>query len=202
MADLLDQLPGIFQGPQGVAGTFHEPQPRIRLDSFIDYQCPYCRQFEHRQGPTVQRLVDDGKVEWVLHPVAFLDDLSQGTMYSTRAGGFAFGIAELAAEQFGQYSNYVFWHQPKENTPGLTDEQLVEYAVAVGVPQPAAQAALDQRFQQPVAQATEAAVELGVQGIPTVVITDPTGHYSLWDGQTSFDTMADNFLTATLSGQR
>jgi protein-disulfide isomerase len=179
--------PVIIQGPNGVAGAMHDPKPSIRVDSFIDYQCPYCRRFEHLHGPTLQKLVDDGAIEWVLHPVAFLDELSLGNHYSTRGGAFAFGIAANAPAQFGAYSNWAFWHQPKENTPGLTDEQLVEYALAVDVPEASARAALDPHFLDYMKQTTEYAEELGVDGIPTVLIT-PAGKKSfLWNGEQPFD---------------
>jgi protein-disulfide isomerase len=178
--------PQIIQGPQGEAGAVHDPVPRIRIDSFIDYQCPYCRRFEHIHGPELQQLVDEGQVEWVLHPVAFLDELSMGNQYSTRAGGFAFGIAEHAPKQFGEYSNQAFWHQPKENTHGYPDSKLIEFATSVGVPEDAAKAALDPKYQEMVADVTQYALDLGVEGIPTVTIKAVDGERYLWDGETPF----------------
>jgi len=56
----------------------------VAVDVYIDYQCPFCRQFELMAGPTLNRLVADRMVSLVYHPVNFLDAISP-TGYSTRA---------------------------------------------------------------------------------------------------------------------
>ena len=56
----------------------------VRVDAFIDFLCPFCREFELSSGPALADLVAGGEVSLVYHPLNFLDEAST-TSYSTRA---------------------------------------------------------------------------------------------------------------------
>jgi len=45
----------------------------VRVDAFIDFLCPYCRQFELSSGPALAGLVADRLASLVYHPMNFLD---------------------------------------------------------------------------------------------------------------------------------
>ncbi|MFT2633376.1 DsbA family protein, partial [Escherichia coli] len=49
------------------------------MDTYIDFMCPICNSFEQSYGPTLQQLVDDGKITLNIHPISILDAQSQGT---------------------------------------------------------------------------------------------------------------------------
>src|SRR4051812_26252453 len=49
------------------------------MDTYIDFMCPICNQFEQAYGESIQGLVDDGTITLGIHPIAILDDKSQGT---------------------------------------------------------------------------------------------------------------------------
>lgn len=57
----------------------------VTLDLYYDYMCPACGAFEHTNSNDLTRLIDDGTLRVDLHVMSFLDQLSQGTEYSTRA---------------------------------------------------------------------------------------------------------------------
>jgi protein-disulfide isomerase len=83
MADLLvpGRLPaGVTKEGDGIL-TGRGP---VRVDAFIDFLCPFCQRFELAAGPTLARLVADGQISLVHHPMNFLDEAST-TNYSTRA---------------------------------------------------------------------------------------------------------------------
>jgi protein-disulfide isomerase len=137
------------------------------VDAYIDFLCPFCRQFEERSGPMLDRLVAAGAISLVYHPLAFLDPLST-TRYSSRASA-ASGCAADGGH-FDEYANALFANQPPEGGPGLSDEELVALGHAVG---------LDQGFDRCVAAGvylpwtafvTARAVERGVHGTPTVFV--------------------------------
>jgi protein-disulfide isomerase len=48
----------------------------VRVDVFVDFLCPFCRQFEERSAAGLEALVADGQVSLVYHPVAYLERLS------------------------------------------------------------------------------------------------------------------------------
>ena len=67
----------------------------VRVDVFIDFLCPYCRQFELSSAPALAGLVADQLASLAYHPMNFLDQAST-TNYSTRAAA-ASGCAADAA---------------------------------------------------------------------------------------------------------
>ena len=93
----------------------------VRVDAFIDFLCPYCRQFELSAGPALAGLVADRLISLVYHPMNFLDQAST-TDYSTRAAA-ASGCAADSG-RFVDYAHALFVHQPPEGGPGLSDAEL------------------------------------------------------------------------------
>jgi ABC-type glycerol-3-phosphate transport system substrate-binding protein len=43
------------------------------MDTYVDFMCPICNQFEQAYGPAIQGLVDDGTITLGIHPIAILD---------------------------------------------------------------------------------------------------------------------------------
>src|ERR1700677_413825 len=130
MADLLvpGRLPaGVTKEGDGIL-TGHGP---VRVDAFIDFLCPFCQRFELAAGPTLVRLVADGQISLVHHPMNFLDAAST-TNYSTRAAA----ASGCAADQgrFLDYTRALFLGQPPEGGPGLTDAELARIGHDIGLP--------------------------------------------------------------------
>ncbi|WP_125776250.1 DsbA family protein [Antribacter gilvus] len=121
---------GIAVGASGAAGERTEDAPR--LDVYVDYMCPICGQFEQTNGASIDELRESGEVDLVIHPVAILDRVSQGTEYSTRAASAAAWVADQAPEAFEAYNDLLFANQPPENTGGLTNAQLGDLAEQAG----------------------------------------------------------------------
>jgi len=99
---------------------------------FVDFMCPICNDFEQQYGEALKTAADEGKITLEYHPIAILDRYSQGTEYSSRSAGAVFCVAEKAPDKTLEYMETLFANQPSENTSGLTDEQLAEYAKQVG----------------------------------------------------------------------
>src|SRR6202043_956762 len=93
----------------------------VRVDAFIDFQCPYCRIFELSSGPTLAKLVADERISVVYHAMNFLDEAST-THYSTRAAAASGCAADQG--QFLAYAHELFVNQPPEGGPGLSDAEL------------------------------------------------------------------------------
>jgi protein-disulfide isomerase len=144
----------------------------VTVDLYEDFQCPNCRAFEDAGGKTLAQLVSDGTVQARYHGMAFLDT-SANHDYSTRALNAAAVVVDSAGpEGFQTFHDLLYAHQPAEGGSGLTDEQLVAYAVQSGADAGAAAAAgIEQRtYGDWVKQATDRASKDGVTGTPTVVV--------------------------------
>jgi protein-disulfide isomerase len=139
----------------------------VRVDAFIDFLCPFCRQFELSSGPTLARLVADGQVSLVYHPMNFLDGASS-TNYSTRSAG----ASGCAADQgrFAEYARALFVNQPPEGGPGLSDAELAAIGHAAGLADAFASCLSDGPYLDWPPYVTERAIALGVEATPTVLV--------------------------------
>jgi protein-disulfide isomerase len=140
----------------------------VRVDAFIDFLCPYCRQFELASAQTLASLVADRLVSLVYHPMNFLDAASS-TNYSTRAAA----ASGCAADQgrFVEYAHALFVAQPPECGPGLSDAELAEVAQSAGLTDPAFTTCLAEGpYLDWPPYVTERATAAGVTGTPTVLV--------------------------------
>ena len=141
---------------------------RVTVDAYIDFMCPFCRQFEERSGPFLDRLLDAGAISLVYHPLGFLDRLST-TRYSSRAAA-----ASGCASDFGRlrvYKDVLFADQPPEGGPGLSQEQLIELGLQAGLTDLGFATCVDIGTHLPWSQyVTLRAAERGVSGTPSVFV--------------------------------
>ena len=106
---------------------------RSSMDTYIDFMCPICGQFEEAYGDAILELVDDGTITLNIHPISILDRYSQGTEYSTRAANAMYCVAEADPDAAVPFMQAMFAGQPTENTEGLTDEEILAMAEGAGV---------------------------------------------------------------------
>jgi protein-disulfide isomerase len=157
------------QGATAAGIVVGRPDATVTVDVYLDFLCPVCRQFEDTTGPTLDRYVGAGTVKVVYHPVAFLDRLSAGTRYSTRAAAAAACAADAGV--FPRYVRALYAHQPAEGSPGLTDDELIALGRDAGATTPAfADCVRQKRYVAWVAGVTDAASKAGVNGTPTVLV--------------------------------
>jgi protein-disulfide isomerase len=144
----------------------------VRVDAFIDFLCPFCQRFELSSEPALARLVAEGQISLVYHPMNFLDGAST-TNYSTRAAA-ASGCAADGG-RFAEYALALFVNQPPEGGPGLSDPELADIGRGVGL--------ADAVFTDCVSDApyldwppyvTARATALGVEATPTVLVAGTT----------------------------
>lgn len=99
---------------------------------FVDFQCPVCKSFEDQFGPALEAAAADGRITLEYHPIAILDRFSQGTDFSSRSAGAAVCVAESNPDLYLDYAKTLFENQPAENSSGLTNDQLADFATQVG----------------------------------------------------------------------
>lgn len=150
-------------------GTVSFGTGRNTVDTYLDFLCPYCHQFEATEGETLQQLIADRRITLRIHPVSILDARSLGTRYSSRAAGAFFAVAEADPAHAYVYFAQLFNNTPPENTGGLTDAQLVQLAKASGVKMTSGleRAITSRRYQ---AFARSLALPAGAAGTPTVIV--------------------------------
>jgi protein-disulfide isomerase len=140
----------------------------VTVDAYIDFLCPFCRQFEERSGDALKAMVAEGAISLTYHPLGFLDRLST-TAYSSRASS-ASGCASDGG-RFEQYKDALFANQPPEGGPGLSDEQLIEIGHAVGLTDGSFDRCVAAHaYLEWTAYVSVRATERGVSGTPSVFV--------------------------------
>ena len=138
----------------------------VRVDLYIDFLCPFCKQFELGANDVLTSLLRSAQATLVYHPMNFLDEAST-TRYSTRASA-ASGCASDGGK-FVEFVHAMFVAQPPEGGAGLTDEEITEIGVSVGVDRAAFASCLgDGRYYDWPTFVTSRAAQAGVEGTPTV----------------------------------
>jgi protein-disulfide isomerase len=140
----------------------------VAVDTYIDFLCPFCRQFELSSGDTLATLVTDGLISLAYHPMNFLDAAST-THYSTRAAASS-GCASDGG-RFVEYAHALFVNQPSEGGPGLTYARLIEIGRSVELTGPAFGECVEGgKYLDWPPYVTAVATALGVSATPTVLV--------------------------------
>lgn len=142
----------------------------VEVVFYEDFICPACKSWEDQVGGYVEDQVEQGLISVEYRPIAFLDDASQGTEYSTRAANAAACVFESEGpEVFHNFHDLLFANQPAENTPGLTDTQLNDLAAEAGADD--VQSCIEGRdFEDWVVDANDNASQNNVVSTPTIYV--------------------------------
>jgi protein-disulfide isomerase len=139
-----------------------------RIDAYIDFLCPYCRQFELSSAAALAGLVAEGAASVAYHPMNFLDEAST-TGYSTRAAAASGCAADEG--RFVDYAHALFVHQPPEGGPGLSNAELAGLGREAGLDGAAFAACLSAApYLDWPPYVTARATKAGVGGTPTVLV--------------------------------
>lgn len=150
---------------RAVDGAFAIGTGPVVIDAWVDFFCPYCRMFEEGNGEYIRALIDRGTATLRVHPIAILDHASMGTKYSTRAANAFACVAEYAPGRALDYMEHLYKVQPRESTPGLSDEEL-----GAAAPADAVECIHGGWYTGWVGDWTGGALDAGVRGTPTVLV--------------------------------
>src|SRR4051794_9661006 len=139
----------------------------VTIEAYIDFLCPFCRQFEERCGAQLDEMIAAGEITLVTHPLGFLDRLST-TRYSTRAASSSGCAAD--GGRFREYATALYANQPPEGGAGLSDEELAAIGRSVGLGEEFARCTLAHAYADWVGYVTARAIDRGVAGTPSVFV--------------------------------
>lgn len=168
--------------PKNVVAGYAVPSGKdsapVKVVVYEDFICPYCGQFEAASRTAFQKDVDAGKVQFQYHVLNFLDR-SSTSEYSTRAANALAVVLDTAGPTAAKkFHDLLFENQPAEGSAGLSDSQLVDYAVQAGAKSSQVESGIkDRKFEQWVKNVTDKSSKDGVTGTPTVTIDGKTLNY-------------------------
>ncbi|MBG0817444.1 thioredoxin domain-containing protein [Planomonospora sp. ID82291] len=103
------------------------------LDIYEDFQCPFCKQLDESNGPTIKNMAAAGQVKVVYHPITIFPE-SVTRSNSVRAGAAARCVPD--GKQWMAYHDKLFEEQPSETVEGFKTGELVEWGKEAGVTAP------------------------------------------------------------------
>lgn len=174
-------LTGVDPIPNGTtpAGAIivGDPNAHDTIEIFVDYQCPYCQQWEKVPGAELyaQALKPGSGLQIQQYTLAFLGETSSDLNppgASARAGNAALCVVDAdGQETFVKFSQSLYATADPTEPPGqFPTKQLKQLAKAAGASDAALACIDDERFVPYVAATTQAAFARGVGGTPTVVV--------------------------------
>jgi protein-disulfide isomerase len=155
-----------YQNANGTA--IGDPNAKVKIDVFEDFQCIHCKDFTENVEPLViSQLVDTGRVYYVFHQNPFLDD-PNGDQASHRAAL----ASECAAEQnnFWNYKSEVFANYTGK--PGEYSEVSLEaFAnyLKLNMTQ-FKQCLTSAKYQAKLDEGLNLGVKMGVKGTPSIFV--------------------------------
>lgn len=189
--------------PKNAAGV-------VDITIFVDYLCPICGQFEEANAAAISDLLARGAATVEIHPIAILTNRSQGTQYSLRAANAAACVANDYPNSFLNFHNALFENQPAEDTPGLSDEDLIALATSAGAGPKVEECITETAFEDWVKASTERAISgnlaindldkkfESVTGTPTILINGKQYNPS-YDPAAALKFSSEEFLRAVVT---
>ena len=171
----VSETKALFDGVPQKGDTIGNPDAPVTLFEFIDYQCPFCREFKLTSFPIlVGDSVKQGKVKIVTRPLAFIGPESDKA-----------ARAAAAAEKQGkgaEFTQLFYWNQGEENTGYVTDSFIDKLYDTIGIDKAKANAFRKSSDSRAGIIATrKEADKYGVVSTPTFVIGETGGPYEKLD---------------------
>jgi protein-disulfide isomerase len=158
-------------GAAGYAVPAGSASAPVTVTLYEDFICPFCGEFEAATRTKLQQAVDAGKVKLRYH---ILDYLPRNTTnnYSLRAANAeAVVLNDAGPKAAKKFHDLLYENQPKEGSAGLSDGQLVDYAVQAGASRSKASDGISNgTFDQWVKNGTSQASKAGVTATPTIKV--------------------------------
>lgn len=121
------------------AGASASPTPaptsseKVDIHVYVDYLSPDAGKFERANARQLAGWINENAVTVTYHPVALLTASSNGTKYSLRSAAAAACVATHSPSKFYAFNHDLLDDQPDVGSDGLSDDDLANLAVAVGI---------------------------------------------------------------------
>jgi protein-disulfide isomerase len=185
----VDETKKLLAGIPQKGDTLGKPDAPVTMYEFIDYQCPFCRQFYVSTYPAlVGKAVRDGKLKIVTRPLAFIGPDSR------KAARAAAAAAQQNKE--AEFTTVFYNNQGQENAGYVTDAFIDKIYDAIGVDKAKANAyRLSAASQDPLNEGQKGAEQYGIVSTPSFVMGTTGGPYEKVDldleDQAGFQTFVD-----------
>ncbi len=120
---------GGIASADGMAIPIGDSSAKVKLTVYEDARCSACKSYESVFTPAYKKLVENGTLELLIHPVTLIDANTNGS--GSLHAGNAFACAQDAGK-FQAYHDLIYLNQPDEGTDSFaSDTTLITLAKQV-----------------------------------------------------------------------
>jgi protein-disulfide isomerase len=120
---------GGVSSADGMAIPIGNADAKVKLTVYEDARCSACKSYETTYTPAYKKLIQDGTLELLVHPVTLIDANNSGS--GSLHAGNAFACAQDAGH-FEAYHDIIYTNQPAESTDSFaSDATLIALAKQV-----------------------------------------------------------------------
>jgi protein-disulfide isomerase len=150
--------------------TLGNPDAKVTVDLWEDYQCTACWTFTHDIEPQIDaNYVATGKAKIVFHDYLTIDSYVAGAHESLDAANAA--LCAVDQGKFWQYHDWLFANQYQENSGAFTKDRLKSIAAAMGgLDLTKFNTCVDNGAHDADVNTEQKSVPSGSHGTPTVVV--------------------------------
>jgi protein-disulfide isomerase len=148
--------------------TLGDPNAKVTIDLFEDFQCHACQSYTESIEPQViSQLVATGKAKYVFHQYPFLDD-----GYADKSSDNAANASECAAEQNRFWDYKAILYANRNGVVGeFNDQRLTAFAESLGLDMNQFNTCYsERRYQDQIDADLQLGKEMDVQGTPSVFV--------------------------------
>lgn len=140
------------------------PDAKVTVTEFSDFQCPFCKRFNLEVVPEIEKTyIATGKIKYIFRNFAFLGPESKDAAIA----------ASCAQEQnqFWQYHDTLFHNQGAENQGVFSKANLEKWAGELGLDTAAFRKCLSSgKYDAAIESSRQEGKGLGVEGTPTLFV--------------------------------
>ncbi len=161
-------VPEYVKANQTDGMTMGDPNAKVTVIEFADFQCPYCGVYWEQLEPTIiTDYVNTGKVQFIYHPFSFL---GSGTWDESVKSSEAVYCANDQGK-FWDYRAMLYSNQNGENQGAFSQVKLYAFAESINLDMSTFKQCLnDGVHNAEVTAATQAASDLGASYTPSFLV--------------------------------
>ncbi len=161
-----------------------DPNAKVKVLVFEDYQCPYCKDYTQQVEPQLDAstYITSGQVYYKFMQFPFLDENSV-TKESHQASNAS--MCALDQDHFWDYHDLLFANQGVENSGSFNDKRLQAFAQSLGLDMAKFTKCFSQNYYSDQIEAEyQESISMGVSRTPTVLVNGKNiapGVFPSWD---------------------
>lgn len=162
-------IPEFTKATQTDGLTMGDPNTKVKVVEFADFQCPFCGTYWSQLEPTIiAEYVNTGKVHFTYHPFSFL---GRGNAWDESVKSAEAAYCANDQGKFWEYRSMVYANQNGENQGAFSEANLIAFAEAIELDISAFKTCLkDGKYNAQVVADTESASALGATYTPSFLI--------------------------------